>query len=98
MTVNTRSPPSVTEVSAIEMVALSLSRMVPVATELPSTGATSSPCGLDSVTVTVSSISSMASPTVPTVMVWLVEPAAKVTVPLVRPLMSPDSALPSVTA
>ena len=61
----------------IAMVALSLSTMVPVATKSPSTGVWV-PDGLESVTVTVSSFSSIESPeTVATVTVWVVWPAAE---------------------
>ena len=58
-TVNTRLPPSVTEVSAIEIPDWSLSRMVPVETASPSVGVASglAPCGFVSVTVTVSLVS-----------------------------------------
>ena len=99
-TVNTRLPPSVTEVSAIEIPDWSLSRMVPVATASPSVGVASglAPCGFVSVTVTVSSVSLMLSPTVATVMVFDSSPGAKVTVPESGPLRSPSSAEPRLTA
>ena len=73
--------------------------MVPVATAVPSTGGVASgvaPSGLLSVSVTVSSVSSMVSPTVPTVTVLDSSLAAKVSVPFVK-LTSPASAVPSVS-
>ena len=70
--------PSVTLASLIDMLgAVSSLTMVPVATARDSVA----PVGLDSVTVTVSLGSTVVSPSTPTLMVWVVWPAAKVRVP-----------------
>src|SRR5262249_57587652 len=82
-TVNSRLLPSVIEVSAIEMVAVSLSTMVPVAAEVPITGvACAAPLGFVSVTVTVSLLSAIESVRERVVKVWGRSPAAQVTVPV----------------
>ena len=96
-TVNTRLPPSVTEVSAIEIPDWSLSRMVPapVASVMVSASLLLTSCAAESTTVNASGGSTIALSTTGMVMVAVVAPAGMMTVALVAPVKSvPATALP----
>ena len=94
------APPSVISTGAAAIandVCASLSVIVDEAAAVPIVGATTLPDGVDNVTVTFSRTSSSASSVVTTLMVLLVSPSRKMTVPLSALLMSPASKSP-VTA
>jgi len=84
-----------TSSAAIEIeVWSSLSLMSVEAAAVPIAGVTRLPCGLESVTVTVSVVSSSRSSVRLSVMILTVSPSAKVTEPVPASLTSEPSAVP----